>query len=126
MKYIIEIEDKPLTRDGEAVYRAKGFRSLVFDENGLKKLTPLPEYMSKYKPESEVFHVGDEVINNDRCETAYVLVPDYGETQFALLMEDYKHPQYVKKQGWEKTGQISHEIIKQVELAAEALKEDGK
>ena len=132
MKYIIEIEDEPFTRKSalygeEALYRANGFKSLVFDETGLKKLTPLTEYMSKYnKPEREAFHVGDEVINNVSCETAYVLVPDYGETQFALLMEDYKHPQYVKKQGWEKTGNISHEIIKQVELAAEALKEDGK
>ena len=45
MNYIIEIEDEPLVRksalDGEtAVYRAKGFKSLVFDENGLSKLTP--------------------------------------------------------------------------------------
>lgn len=46
MKYIIEIEDEPLTRQsaltGEtAVYRAKGFNSLVFDKNGLDKLRPL-------------------------------------------------------------------------------------
>lgn len=48
MKYIINVEDEPLVRKsplyGEtAVYRAHGFRSLVFDRNGLDKLTPYDE-----------------------------------------------------------------------------------
>lgn len=48
MKYIIEIEDEPLTRESYEyesanVYRAKGFNSLVFDQNGLDKLTPYEE-----------------------------------------------------------------------------------
>jgi len=48
MKYIINIEDEPLVRKsalyGEAaVYKVHGFRSLVFDRNGLDKLTPYDE-----------------------------------------------------------------------------------
>lgn len=51
MKYIIEIEDEPFGRNDDPViphgmdelYRAKGFRSLVFDEVGLSKLTPYVE-----------------------------------------------------------------------------------
>lgn len=44
-RYIIEIEEEPLVRKSnlygeDAVYRASGFRSLVFDQNGLDKLTP--------------------------------------------------------------------------------------
>lgn len=44
-KYIIQIEEEPLVRKsalhGEtAVYKAAGFNSLVFDKNGLDKLTP--------------------------------------------------------------------------------------
>lgn len=47
-KYIIKIEDEPLVRKsaihGEtAVWRASGFNSLVFDQNGLDKLTPYKE-----------------------------------------------------------------------------------
>lgn len=42
MKYIIEIENEPFVRD-EKLYRAKGFKSLVFDQIGLDKLMP-------YKP----------------------------------------------------------------------------
>lgn len=44
MKYIIEIEDTPIqikdshTEEAYDVYKAKGFRSLVFDLNGLQKL----------------------------------------------------------------------------------------
>lgn len=42
MQFIIDIEDKGFKRNtGEGkLFRAKGFRSLVFDENGLKKLKP--------------------------------------------------------------------------------------
>lgn len=45
MKYIIEIEEEPLVRKSalhgeDAVYRAAGFKSLVFDKVGLEKLTP--------------------------------------------------------------------------------------
>ena len=39
-KYIIEFEDKPF---GNGLYKAKGFNSLVFDQNGLDRLTPLEE-----------------------------------------------------------------------------------
>ena len=44
-KYIIEIEDEPLVRQSalhgeDAVFRAKGFKSLVFDINGMQKLLP--------------------------------------------------------------------------------------
>ena len=46
MKYIIEIEDEPFGRNDDAenphgmdeLYRAKGFKSLVFDQEGLRKL----------------------------------------------------------------------------------------
>lgn len=46
MKYIIEIEEQPLdvmdgcTQVHPTLYRAKGFKTLVFDEVGLKKLKP--------------------------------------------------------------------------------------
>ena len=47
-EYIIKIEEEPLVRKsalhGEtAVWRASGFNSLVFDQNGLDKLTPYKE-----------------------------------------------------------------------------------
>lgn len=43
-KYIIELEDKPFHKeDGDFLYRAKGFNSLVFDWNGLQMLTPYTE-----------------------------------------------------------------------------------
>lgn len=51
MKYIIEIENEPFGRNDDPffphgmdeLYRAKGFKSLVFDQNGLNKLTPYTE-----------------------------------------------------------------------------------
>lgn len=67
MKYIIEIEDEPLVRKsalhGEtAVYRAKGFRSLVFDEAGLKKLKPLDD-------ERASMCIGDEIRRKPKNKT---------------------------------------------------------
>lgn len=40
-KYVIEVENEPMSHgkcDENPVYRAKGFKSLVFDAEGLKKL----------------------------------------------------------------------------------------
>ena len=82
-KYVIELEDKafsqseaPLTED-EMLYRVKGFRSLVFDKNGLDKLTPLKDEIKEAydrgyaqgliqgrvdaRTEAEAIRVGDEV-----------------------------------------------------------------
>ena len=44
-RYIIEIEEEPLVRKSDlhgedAVYRASGFKSLVFDQSGLNTLIP--------------------------------------------------------------------------------------
>lgn len=39
MKYIIEIEDEPVN----GLYKAKDFNTLVFDEEGLKRLTQYQE-----------------------------------------------------------------------------------
>lgn len=43
-KYVIELEEEPFvsSEPGEykKLYRVKGFNSLVFDEEGLKRLTP--------------------------------------------------------------------------------------
>jgi hypothetical protein len=50
-KYIIEIEEEPLVRKSalhgeDAVYRASGFKSLVFDQNGLDKLIPADKVLT--------------------------------------------------------------------------------
>ena len=52
-KYIIELEERPFYSGdprvvgtvimAERLYRVKGFKSLVFDEEGLKRLTPYEE-----------------------------------------------------------------------------------
>ena len=52
MKYMIEIEDEPFVRlsalfGEEGLYRVKGFNALVFDKNGLEKLTPLDKELEE-------------------------------------------------------------------------------
>lgn len=56
-KYIIELEERPFYSSdpmvvgtelmAERLYRVKGFKSLVFDEEGLKRLTPYEEAETK-------------------------------------------------------------------------------
>ena len=63
-KYIIEIEEEPFIRKSvlhgeETLYRAKGFKSLVFDQVGLDKLTPIDE---NDEVKEDDFLIGDEVI----------------------------------------------------------------
>ncbi len=59
-KYIIELEDKPLCVFDEQTQtyfprlrRVKGFNSLVFDEEGLKRLTPYKEQEERSTPFSD-------------------------------------------------------------------------
>ena len=116
MKYIIEIEDEPLVRDGEKLWKASAFKSLVFDQNGLDKLTPYQE-----SEKEEEFHVGDEVKRKDGEEVGIVLVPDAEYGEFVALFENYTCPQYCYKQNWEKTGYNRWEVREFVALAAKAL-----
>lgn len=71
MKYIIEIENEPFGRNDDPViphgmdelYRAKGFKSLVFDKNGLDKLTPYTEPDHK-AIEDEVWSMVKDIVLN--------------------------------------------------------------
>lgn len=60
-KYIIELENKSFKSGDEVLWRVKGFKSLVFDKNGLSKLTPYNEHHRQEK--TETFCIGDEVEN---------------------------------------------------------------
>lgn len=45
-KYVIEMEEEPFVSElhsGDPIYRVKGFRSLVFDKNGISKLKHLSD-----------------------------------------------------------------------------------
>lgn len=98
MKYIIEIEDEPLVRGGDTVWRAKGFKSLVFDQNGLDKLKSLDRSKSAFK-------VGDEV-QDDSGRLAYVLAPN--EDNVTLVLTE--HPFNAFASQWKKTGMFSSAI----------------
>ena len=63
MRYIIEIEDNPMfTKDGDMLWKAKGFNALVFDKNGLDKLQKYeePKVTVKHK-EPEPFTINKTV-----------------------------------------------------------------
>lgn len=52
MKYVIDIGEPFINADGEVLYRANGFNSLVFDEYGLQHLTKYKDteaYQHGYK-----------------------------------------------------------------------------
>lgn len=53
-KFVIEIDRCFTDSYGNKLYRIKGFSSLVFDENGITKLTPYEDVVQ--------IKVGDEVI----------------------------------------------------------------
>ena len=73
-KYIIEIEDEPFVRQSalfgeKGLYRAKGFNSLVFDQVGLDKLTPLDKALSSEL--GEAYHKGFEVGQHEATTLEY-------------------------------------------------------
>ena len=114
MKYIIEIEDEPLVRGGDTVWRAKGFKSLVFDQNGLDKLKSFDRSKSAFK-------VGDEVQDYDG-RLAYVIVPNEANGPLVLV----EHPFNAFASQWQKTGMFSsaiRNVVLQAKLAMD-MQED--
>lgn len=73
-KYIIEIEDEPFVRKSalhgeDAVYRAAGFKSLVFDKVGLEKLTPMSDDIAvDYLNCSGWFREHKNIISNEEFD----------------------------------------------------------
>jgi len=80
-KYIIELEDEPFVNDNpfddEELWRVKGFNSLVFDQNGLDKLTEFDEnkydfdevYDEAYKNGlNDAWEVAKRIIKSDGAE----------------------------------------------------------
>ena len=62
-KYIIELEDAPFVNiDGDRLWRVKGFRSLVFDFEGLKRLTPAD---TAFAVDPKRIRPGDIVVDED-------------------------------------------------------------
>ena len=91
-KYVIELEDKPLCvfdEDAQTyfprLYRVKGFNSLVFDQTGLDKLTPLEDYKQPEEPQNK-FSVGDRVIFGDCSAVILDETEEYGV--WAVLTEN--------------------------------------
>lgn len=66
-KFVIEIDRCFTDSYGNKLYRIKGFSSLVFDENGITKLTP-------YEVEAQI-EVGDEVIAKNEEEVGKFYEP---------------------------------------------------
>lgn len=102
-KYIIEIDDKQLLeydKDTDTyfrtLYRAKGFNALVFDKNGLDKLTPLDkaleEAIEKVKAyeqqKADEIKVGDWVFNKRIGATSSAKVTCVGGQKVYVLYGD--------------------------------------
>lgn len=66
MKYVIEIDDVPMIDPkGNKVWRAKNFKTLVFDEADLKKLDKFEDNAdAKKRAEFASLRVGDVILNN--------------------------------------------------------------
>ena len=61
MKYIINIDKDKVFTDGQnkKLYKAKGFNSLVFDEEGLSKLEPITSDVAGYMTSEELQAIKD-------------------------------------------------------------------
>ena len=68
-KYIIEIEDDPFMRyecfpGEEKLYIAKGFKSLVFNQNDLDKLTPYNESAAEQRGAEKAWTLAQKIVKS--------------------------------------------------------------
>ena len=103
-KYVIEFEEKPFHKlqrrdtsdlEQEVLWRVKGFNSLVFDENGIKKLTPLEDTLelAKHEVYGNGFNEGYEVGQRNLWEGVMKAFGDtsdggYASTQLIKIFGD--------------------------------------
>ena len=101
-KFVIEFEEKPFykmqrigTSETEKLWRVKGFNSLVFDENGIKKLTPLEDTLelAKHEVYGNGFNEGYEVGQRNLWEGVMKAFGDtsdggYASTQLIKIFGD--------------------------------------
>ena len=104
-RYIIELEDEPfIGKDGEELYRVKGFNSLVFDKIGIDKLHPLyglEEVQNKYyeKGTCDAWNLAKDIYRTyDRAELLAV-----SKMSFSEAKEDFN-------QNWSKL-RVGDEVI---------------
>ena len=77
-KYIIEIEDKPVG----GLYKAKGFRTLVFDAEGLSRLEKIEDDREDktYYYITEEFHIRDAWDTGKDVDLMHKEVGNYFQT----------------------------------------------
>lgn len=123
MKYIIEIENEPFGRNDDPffphgmdeLYRAKGFKSLVFDQNGLDKLTPYTE-PDREAIENEVW----EFVKTLGSISQYQRKEMFGDVAYWYVLDTFNYQEAkAKYDAWKK--QKEDEEIKQkvIDLAEE-------
>ena len=107
MKYIIEIENEPFGRNDDPffphgmdeLYRAKGFKSLVFDQNGLDKLTPYTE-PDREAIENEVWEFAKKMVSTSGNEMSDIwgCATNFGEVMHNTTYSEAKS----KYEAWKK------------------------
>ena len=102
MKYIIEIEEMPFISEGSEMqlFKATEFNSLVFDRNGLEKLTPYDESAAEQRGWEEAWELitaigkmsDDDMVD---CFGARVIV-DLSYTEAREKYEAWKEQKDIK------------------------------
>lgn len=98
-KFVVEIGDI-FEQDGETLYRIKGFKSLVFDENGLKKLVSLEEATNV----NEVWEL-IKFLNNTKYEDIEKIfdVPNDANNPIGWILNSSVNNMLYKYKEWKKS-----------------------
>lgn len=97
MKYIIEIEDEPIN----GLYKAKNFKTLVFDEYGLKQMEKVEEAV---KDALDELRIGDEIVVDGSPEYWCGVVTYMNEYGFQIMSSDGDTEMFGKYVKYHKTG----------------------
>ena len=139
-KYVIELEDEPFWQNDDPknphgvneLWRVKGFSSLVFDSEGLSRMTPLDDYLEDQEKckKQKTLRTGDEVMRSTDhgLEFAYVLIPNYlgRQNEMVLLMQNYIDPQIVCRDEWIKTTRYNYVLADMIAEAAGLIKQENE
>ena len=125
MKYIIDICDEPINNDegSPQLYKAKDFNSLVFDKEGLKRLTAYIEYPipdNQFEKEEQAWALAARILLGYYSGSELIKMFGDDDPEYAITGYSYREAKTITE-GHDNHKQIAEDVAKILEKRQQCL-----
>lgn len=126
MKYVIDICDEPINNDegSPQLYKAKNFNSLVFDEEGLKRLMPCIERPipdNQFDQEEMGWNLAGRILSGYYSESELVKMFGNNDAEYAIATYSYREAKSIIDHHEKNYKKIRQDVAKILEKRKQCL-----